>query len=256
MTSRFRGVLALTLAMLGVADTSPRADVMAGPASTVPSGATRVEAADSPTVVLLHGLGRTAESMRPVEDALTGAGYRVVNLGYPSRDAPIPALVDTVAAALDRCCGAGEPVHFVTHSLGGILVRGYADRYGAARVGRVIMLSPPNHGSEVVDRLVGLPVLEWVLGPAAEQLGVTDGVPTVLGPPEFELGIITGDASVNPLFSWWIPGPDDGKVSVESARLDGADAFLVLPYTHTFIMRKQEVIDEILSFLETGAFGN
>ncbi|HSH46653.1 MAG TPA: hypothetical protein VK966_12485, partial [Longimicrobiales bacterium] len=163
------------------------------------------------------------------------------------------ALTDTVAAALAACC-AGARLHFVTHSLGGILVRAYAAEHGAERIGRVVMLSPPNHGSEVVDRLEGVPFLERVLGPAAVQLGTGDGVPDLLGPPEFELGIITGDASLNPLFSWWIPGPDDGKVSVASARLEGADDFLVLPANHTFIMREDEVVRQILAFLETGAF--
>jgi triacylglycerol lipase len=211
--------------------------------------------ADSPTVVLLHGLGRTGASMRPMQEALEGAGYRVVNLGYPSRRHPIGALTDSVHAALRGCCADAGPLHFVTHSLGGILVRAYAEDHGAGGIGRVVMLSPPNRGSEVVDRLDDLPVFEWILGPAALQLG-TDaaGVAVGLGPPPFDVGIIMGDASLNPLFSWWLPGPDDGAVSVESARLDGADDFLVVPYTHTFIMRREDVITQVLAFLHDGRF--
>lgn len=209
---------------------------------------------DTAVVVLLHGLGRTAASMRPLERALEEAGYDVVNLGYPSREAPIGALADTVAAALDACC-AGRRVHFVTHSLGGILVRVYADRHGGARIGRVVMLSPPNAGSEIVDRLRGLAPLEWLLGPAFLQLGTdTAAVPGELGPPGFEVGVITGDESLNPLFSWWIPGPDDGKVSVASARLEGAVDFRVVPYGHAFIMRREEVLEQVLAFLRTGRF--
>lgn len=211
--------------------------------------------ADSPTVVVLHGLGRTPASMRPMEDALAAAGYRVVNLGYPSRHHEIGALTDTVHAALTACCADAGPLNFVTHSLGGILVRAYAERHGEGGIGRVVMLSPPNQGSEVVDRLDALPVFEWILGPAAVQLGTDSaGVPVRLGAPPFEVGIITGDASFNPLFSWWLPGPDDGKVSVSSARLEGADGFLVVPYTHAFIMRKEDVIAQVLSFLRDGRF--
>lgn len=205
-------------------------------------------------VILLHGLGRTPHSMRPLEDALVAEGYRVVNLGYPSRERSVHALVDTVAAALTACCGE-DRLHFVTHSLGGILVRAYADRHGDERIGRVVMLSPPNAGSELVDRLGGLAPLEWLLGPAFLELGTdTTALPPRLGPPAFKVGIITGDGSLNPLFSWWLPGPDDGKVTVASARLEGAEDFLVVPYGHTFIMRRDEVIRQVLAFLATGRF--
>lgn len=210
---------------------------------------------DSPTVVVLHGLGRSARSMRPLEDALEGEGYRVVNLGYPSRHHGIEALADTVRVALEACCADAGPLHFVTHSLGGVLVRAYAERHGHQGIGRVVMLSPPNQGSEVVDRLQALPIFEWILGPAALQLGTDSaGLAVDLGPPPFDVGIITGDVSFNPLFSWWLPGPDDGKVTVTSARLEGADGFLVVPYTHAFIMRKEDVIAQVLSFLRDGRF--
>lgn len=221
-----------------------------------PSVATADLRQDTGTVVLLHGLGRTPASMRPLADALESAGYRVVNPGYPSRDRPVVELVDTLSAVLDACCPAtAGPVDFVTHSMGGILVRAYVDRHGAERVGRVVMLSPPNRGSEVADRLGEIPVFEWILGPAASQLGTdSTDIWSGLGAPEFEVGIITGDASTNPLFSWWIPGPDDGKVSVESARLEGAAGFLVVPHAHTFIMRQADVIEQVLAFLGTGRF--
>lgn len=207
------------------------------------------------TVILLHGLGRTHRSMRAMERSLEEAGYRVVNLGYPSRHHPVATLVDTLAAELDACCAAAPaPLHFVTHSLGGILLRAYHQAHGGDRIGRVVMLSPPNHGSEVVDRLPE-PLLELLMGPAALQLGTGPGsVLTRLGPAEFELGIITGDATLNPLFSWWLPGEDDGKVSVQSARLEGAEDFLVVPYSHTWLMQREQVIEQALRFLHSGRF--
>ena len=81
-------------------------------------------------------------------------------------------------------------------------------------------------------------------------------VPVRLPPVDFELGIITGDASLNSLFSWWLPGQDDGLVPVASARVEGADDFLVVPYSHTFIMHRSRVIEEVLTFLETGSFAD
>lgn len=208
------------------------------------------------TVVLLHGLGRSQWSMVRMAWALEDEGYRVVNLGYPSRDYTVGTLADTLAAELERCCAAADPLHFVTHSLGGILVRAWAHETRPEHLGRVVMLSPPNQGSGVVDRLPDR-LLRLVLGPAAVQLGTdSSSVPVRLPPVDFELGIITGDASLNPLFSWWLPGQDDGLVPVASARVEGADDFLVVPYSHTFIMQRSRVIEEVLTFLETGSFAD
>lgn len=206
------------------------------------------------TVVLLHGLGRSELSMAPMARALEAEGYRAVNLGYPSRHYTVGALADTLAAELDRCCAGADTLHFVTHSLGGILVRLWAHDADPENLGRVVMLSPPNQGSGVVDRIPDR-MLELVLGPASVQLGTdTASIPVQLPPVDFELGIITGDATLNPLFSWWLPGEDDGLVAVESAWVEGADDFLVLPYTHTFIMQRGRVMDEVVSFLRTGRF--
>lgn len=207
------------------------------------------------TVVLLHGLGRTHRSMRPVEEALAERGYRVVNLSYPSRSRTWGELVETLGVALAACCSpAPGPVHFVTHSMGGILVRAYLEAHSFPALGRVVMLSPPNQGTEVVDRLPD-DLLRTILGPAAVRLGTdAESVPLQLGPVEFELGVITGDLSLNPLFSAWLDGADDGTVPVESAWVEGTDDFLVVPYTHTFIMRRDQVITQIISFLESGRF--
>jgi triacylglycerol lipase len=206
------------------------------------------------TVVLLHGLGRTHRSMRPMEDALAADGYRVVNLAYPSTTHTWEALVDTLGEALAACCRGRGPVHFVTHSMGGILVRAYLEERELPELGRVVMLSPPNQGSQIVNRIPE-EVLELVLGPASVRLGTDSAsLPLRLGPVQFELGVITGDLSMNPLFSSWLPGDDDGRVTVESAWVEGTSDFLVVPATHTFIMRREEVILQVLAFLETGRF--
>ena len=123
------------------------------------------------------------------------------------------------------------------------------------RLGRVVMLSPPNNGSEVVDLLDDYGLFRTGLGPAALELSTDEsGMPNRLGPVDFELGVITGNRSINPLFSWWIPGEDDGQVSVEGARVTGMTDFLVLPATHTFIMNDSQAIEQTLFFLERGRF--
>lgn len=208
-------------------------------------------------VILLHGLCRTAKSMRAMQHALEEAGFDTLNVDYPSRRGTVEELSEqAVGKALADCrARGGGAVHFVTHSLGGILVRQYAVRHPEAAIGRVVMLGPPNQGSEVVDRLGRWRLFSWLNGPAGRQLG-TDGasVPSRLGPVGFCAGIIAGSRSVNWINSLMIPGPDDGKVSVERTRVAGMADQVVVATTHPFMMRNREVIAQTVSFLRTGTF--
>ncbi len=218
--------------------------------ATVPSVAVAVDA-----VVLLHGLGRSSWSMKRLEWSLREAGYEVVNLDYPSRQRTVEGLAETelgpTLAALRLEPGAR--VHFVTHSMGGIVVRAYLRAHPLERLGRIVMIAPPNAGSELADRLKGTWLYRTVNGPAGQQL-CTDGLPTTLGPAPGETGIIAGDVALNPLFSSWMPGPNDGKVSVERTRLAGMSDFLVVPYSHTWLMWRRPVVDQVLAFLRDGRF--
>lgn len=208
-------------------------------------------------VVLLHGLARTAGSMHSMEKHLRKAGFNVCNIDYPSRKHPIEKLTsEFVVPAIQQCFGGWlTPVHFVTHSLGGIIVRQLAAEHQQIKIGRVVMLSPPNQGSEVVDKLGTWGLFEWINGPAGKQLSTTEeSVPNQLGPASFELGIITGNRSINLILSTLIPGPDDGKVSIKNARLDGMQDFLVVEQTHPFIMANDTVQSQTLYFLKNGNF--
>lgn len=209
-------------------------------------------------VILLHGLCRTSRSMAPMERALSKSGYRVLNVDYPSRTATVEKLSeDAIGRALADCEKSGAAkIHFVTHSLGGILVRSYLSRHTIPQLGRVVMLGPPNQGSEVVDKLGSWWIFTKLNGSTARRELGTDknSTPNRLGPANFCLGVVAGDRSINWINSLLIPGRDDGKVSVERTKLAGMTDHIVLHATHPFLMRNRTAIRQTIQFLRAGRF--
>ncbi len=209
-------------------------------------------------VVLLHGLARSSSSLTTMQNALEEAGYTTANIDYPSRDHAIEELADiAVGKGLASCRAKAdiETIHFVTHSLGGILVRQYLSENEIDELGRVVMMGPPNQGSSAVDDMESVPGFDWINGPAGRQLGKgAESVPLALGPVDFELGVIAGDRSIDPITSAVLEDPDDGRVSVEDTKIDGMDDFVLLHHSHAFMMRMPKTIAQTLAFLKTGGF--
>jgi pimeloyl-ACP methyl ester carboxylesterase len=206
---------------------------------------------------LVHGLGRTARSLKRIEWTLEGAGYRVINESYPSTRLSVEEAANVWLASLleDRTPDQSARIHFVTHSLGGLVVRQYLADHQLANLDRVVMLAPPNQGSELADRLKNNLLFKFIDGPAGQQLGTdSTNLPARLGPVAFELGVIAGDRSLNPLFSACLPKPNDGKISVQSTAVEGMREQLVIHGTHTWMMWRGDVARAVVRFLEEGAF--
>lgn len=195
--------------------------------------------------------------MAKMERRLSAEGYETFNLAYPSTRYTIDRLADefVLPAIVARFGSRNEPIRFVTHSMGGIIVRALARRKTGFSFGRVVMLSPPNQGSQVVDALGNLRLFKILNGPAGRELGTgKESQPKRLGPATFELGIITGDRSINLFLSTLISGPNDGKVSVENAKLEGMRDFIIVHAVHPLIMKNNLAIAQTLHFLEYGVF--
>ena len=195
--------------------------------------------------------------MEPLAGELIRAGYKVWNINYPSRTASVEQLAESVIGqAVTNCAASGATqIDFVTHSLGGILVRYYLAHHSIPGLRRVVMLGPPNLGSEIVDKLGGWRLFKIINGPAGNELGTdTNSVPNRLGPANFPVGVIAGTRSINWINSLLIPGPDDGKVSVERTKLAGMTDWIAIPATHPFIMRNKTAMTQTIAFLQTGKF--
>ena len=192
-----------------------------------------------------------------MERRLSDEGFAVLNIGYPSRAKTVEELAEEIIPNVIMLCRkqGARTIHFVTHSLGGIIVRYYLKYHPIPELGRVVMLSPPNGGSEIVDRFRHNFFFKWLNGPAGQQLGTDqDGLPKRLGEVAFNLGVITGDRSINLFLSLFIPGADDGKVSLTNAKVGGMNDFIIIHATHPFIMRNRHAINQTIAFLRDGTF--
>jgi triacylglycerol lipase len=214
-------------------------------------------ASEPDCVVLLHGIGMRAFVMSRLESTLQEDGYRVVNLSYPSRHMPFEELAGQyLPAELEKHDVSRAPrLHFVTHSMGSLLVRKLIQDARPANLGRVVMIGPPNHGSTAADEAKENALLSQFLGGNLVRLGTgEDAITNTLGPADFEVGIIAGEVAVNPVFGSVLKGKNDGAVTVDSAKLEGMTDFIVVPFSHTLMLWRVEVVNQVRAFLRDGTF--
>jgi pimeloyl-ACP methyl ester carboxylesterase len=208
-------------------------------------------------VVLLHGISRTARSFRKMLAAIEAEGYATLNLGYASRSKALQTLAEDIHPAIERFAESIEgSVHFVCHSMGGLLARVYLARYRPKRLGRVVMLGTPNGGSEIADRLKNFGAYRAFFGPAGQQLGTQRDadIDALLPRIDYPVGVIAGNRSIYPIAAVMLPKPHDGRVSVENTRLDGMADHVVIGASHPWLVRNDEAIAQTIAFLGDGRF--
>jgi pimeloyl-ACP methyl ester carboxylesterase len=211
----------------------------------------------SECVVLLHGLNRSWRAMEKMALALQAAGYSTANVDYPSQQGTIEDLAPVaVNSGLEQCRLTGATkIHFVTHSMGGILLRYEEGIDPIPELGRVVMLGPPNQGSEVIDLTRDWAITRAFSGEAGMELGTDpEDIPAQLEPIDFELGVVAGTGTINPFMSAVLPDEDDGKVSVERTKVDGMADFMIVGNSHRTLMKSHTVIDNTVAFLQSGRF--
>ena len=210
-----------------------------------------------PCAILIHGITKDSTSMESIAAALSDAGFFTVNLDYPSKKHPIETLAEmTVPRGITACKEAGAaPLYFVTHSMGGLLLRQYYERRETGDIARAVMLGPPNQGSRLGNFLSCIPIIKDVNGPAGKQMGIDErSLPSRLGPVKFPLGVVAGTRSFNPLFSAIISGDDDGIVGLPSTYVKGVCSRVHYPLTHDQLSRDSRVIEQVVSYLTSGKF--
>lgn len=214
--------------------------------------------ADAPIVVVLHGIGQSRWNMLGIARALKKAGFEARLFAYPSLRHDISALADRLSDHLTetRVWESGRPVHFVTHSMGGLVLRDYLAMGTAPEewTGRAVMIGPPHRGSEVADFASKFGPYHWFYGPAGREL-TTVWQEANAARSRYPVGIIAGDAGkLYPVARFLFSGPHDGRVAVDRTRLDGMADHLVLPVTHAMLPWRREVHRQVVAFLQNGRF--
>lgn len=209
-------------------------------------------------VLLVHGLWNSPISMVKIGGRLNDENYSVINIGYPSTERDVKAISREYLRDVIKknCPDKTKKIHFVTHSMGGIVVRDYINNSeNTNRFGKVIMLAPPNNGSEIIDNVKGIKALEAMIGPAGMELGTDEAdTPKSLGEAKVPTGVVIGTGKLIPLLSLFVEEENDGLVTIESAKLEGMKDFKVETSSHTMITFNDQVIEYVVNFLKSEKF--
>lgn len=210
---------------------------------------------DADYVIILHGIARSNKHMKSLANFLEKDGFDVVNLTYPSTSYKIEELTTLINSEISKRITQNKPIHFIGYSMGGLMVRALIHKYNYQNLGKVVQLAAPNHGSEVADFVKNFWPYKKIFGPAGQQLVTNQTtIKHLFGEVNYELGVIAGNATIDPICWGIIPGENDGKVSIESTKLKGMKDHIVVSASHTFFPSNKEVHKQTIHFLKHSKF--
>ncbi len=212
---------------------------------------------DREHVILLHGLAMSSLIMTPLALYLEEQGYIIHNINYPSTSKTIEGIAsEYIRPVVESIRNKNEgDIHFVTHSMGGIVARYYLTMYPGSPITSMVMIAPPNRGSTMAEVLKKYKVARWFFGPSLIQLSTGSGsILHSLDPLKIPTGVIAGSASMNPVNSLILKGDDDGTVAVSHTPVKGMRDFVVLPRSHSGILFDKKVYELVMRFLRGGSF--
>lgn len=251
-----KSVPLLIASLLLLAASAPLAAAADG--EMLKDGMHRIYPGDGDYLVVLHGWTTGYDNMRDACRFFQRAGYHVVSLRYPVRKAtPATLINDHIRPGIAKHCTDPErQIHFLTHSLGGVLLREYLRTDRPDKLGKVVMLGAPNNGIELVDRLVDRRGFARFFGPTVVELRTgEDSWPRRLGKADFPLGIIMGNTRLRvPFTSRFLPGSDDGIVSAQSGQLEGMRQLIEVSAFHTALAVRPAILQRAEQFFRTGSF--
>jgi triacylglycerol lipase len=208
-------------------------------------------------VVVIHGLAWVRDTLKPTAKHLQDEGYQVVRFKYDSRQTlDEPALAQEITHLLQtECPDPTRRIHFVAHSMGTVVTRSYLQQHSLPNLGQVVLMAPPNQGTELADAIGKSKLLQEIFGRGAIALGTdASSLPNRLAPPTYSPGVIMGDRSMFWPTSWMLPGRDDGVIAVERGKLPGMGGFIVLPANHIRLPGDVSVLRAMDAYLRTGTF--
>ncbi|MHA2067064.1 MAG: esterase/lipase family protein [Candidatus Thorarchaeota archaeon] len=206
-------------------------------------------------IILLHGIFRAKDAFGPMTQRLREEGWEAHSLNYPSTLQSLDEHAIGLEKLLNRLEGISK-VHFVTHSMGGIVARTLLAREsewkGRIEVGRVVFIATPNKGARIADILQASNLAMLLGGPSLIEL--TTEKAKEIPVPDVNFGIVAGIKGDGQGYNPMLDGEDDMTVSVSEVILDGAEDQLLVRALHTIIQINPKVIDGTVSYLRTGRF--
>jgi pimeloyl-ACP methyl ester carboxylesterase len=205
------------------------------------------------SVVTVHGLWMRGTAMGVLRRRLEPHGYSIHDFTYPSITGSLSDGVAALAAFVARV--PGETVHFVGHSLGGVLICALLEGSLPARVGRVVCLGSPLRGSKTAARLMRWPGGRRVIGKCLTDVHARGGFTACRA--GVEVGSIAGRIAfgIGRLFGPF-PEPNDGTVAIEETKIAGLADHIVLPVSHVALLWSSAVAAQTGHFLVHGRFAH